>query len=184
MDGRMTKGGREGTLNRLLKHRFEAPQEALRKEEHAFALEVYCDVLSGKDRKLLDSLPDGWVPGIAHVQVVLGGTYAHIPLGEEKRAPMRMRSGWIKSYDASHKLTIRYREIMDREATLKEQRERVKVQARALMWSLNTWKQLEEAWPEVVPFFPDAAPVKAGLPALNIAELNKALGLPVEGEKA
>ena len=65
-------------------------------------------------------------------------------------------------------------------------RKTAEAQLKSLLYSVNSLKQLEEAWPEGEQFYrylkdyvPEGAP---GVPAVLISKINDMLGLPIEEE--
>lgn len=69
---RLTNYIRTEISNALLKHKFQEPVEKLLKKKAAFALKVYNDVFSEKDRKLMDNLPEGWMRQDKDIAVQFG----------------------------------------------------------------------------------------------------------------
>lgn len=87
-------------------------------------------------------------------------------------------------FPANHKLVEAYFTIQDEVKELETSRDKVRQEVKAMVYSVNTTKRLVEVWPESAELIPAANQVaKVGLPAINVASLNAAIGIPTPPEK-
>lgn len=74
--------------------------------------------------------------------------------------------------------------FLDAEKLLKElesSRNSIKENVKAVVYSVSTTKRLVEVWPEAAELIPtDIEVVRAGLPAIDFANLNASIGIPSE----
>ena len=80
--------------------------------------------------------------------------------------------------DTEHPLTIKHEQIAQRQECLTAERNIVKREIRAILYSVSTFKKLYEAWPEVAQFTADIEVKEASnLPAVKVGSINSKLGL-------
>ena len=81
-------------------------------------------------------------------------------------------------FAADDPLSIQFEELENEDKAIREKREAISTQVKAALSNVNTIKQLLTAWPEAAELLPTYAAPKPTLPALCVADLNAAIGLP------
>jgi len=183
---RLSNNIRDGILKAILSSAFDKKKEALEERRLALSEEVYNDIYPAKVREKMYALEAGWLPESNQFQVQFGGHSSGVcerNLKEPKRflAKHRERSyGQIlKVYDNSHRFTKKHDDLTADITDYKESYNRSNNEARAILYSCNTTKQLKEAWPEIAKFVEIyESPSERTTAIVPITtELNKALGL-------
>jgi hypothetical protein len=83
-----------------------------------------------------------------------------------------------------HPLAIEREQLINEEARLDKWRDDVRAPVKAAVNSVTTVAALLKAWPEAKELIPKDVPEAAvQLPAVRVADLNKLIGLPTEGEQ-
>lgn len=194
---RLTKDIRDEIVLDLLRHSFKERVEALYAERAALAQAIYEDVFSAETRKKMQSLPEGWLPEVKGINARLGSDYSSFDFSgglygeinriakngkdETRRVPSKHKGGCVASYDATHKLALENERLANLRKSLCEEIETAKRAADTAVNAVSTVKRLIEVWPEVNPFASKHSAEKPQLPAVPTDQLNKILGLPVEG---
>lgn len=177
---RLTNDMRNGIVFSLVQYRFNKPSEALRQQWIKFADEVYEDIYDAKQRRLMASLPEGWLPMEDSMHVAFGGLREMLKMTKKRTFPyLSVRSSTIKIYAADHPLSSKHMSLTNERKDLLADRTKCKIQAEAILSSVSTVAMLLDVWPEIKSFIPGQTP-KLQVPALRIAELNTALNLPPE----
>lgn len=81
---------------------------------------------------------------------------------------------------ADHPLTVEFEALETIEDDLKDRRDKLKHDVRAMVNSVTTVARLLAVWPEAKELIPTYATQPKNLPAVNIDNLNAAIGLPTE----
>lgn len=91
---------------------------------------------------------------------------------------------WSHTLIASNPLVQQFHDLEGRQKDINERRHLIKAQVSATVAQFTTIKRLLESWPDAAELLP-AATVKAEarLPVVQVADLNKMIGLP-SGEEA
>ena len=202
MSVRLTNDLREKIQKKLLSHKFIKPLDRLADKKARFALKVYNDIYSKKERDLMQTVPADWLETSTSICVSFVSDYMHLSFNGDysrynchreiqvrgtRREYIRMidpvRShGARKVYDNDHKLTHEHTDLQREEEDLHKEVHEAMAASNAALWSVNTLKQLLEVWPEVEEFVPEYAlrqdpKGKVNLPALPIDDLNASFGL-------
>ena len=184
---RLNSSIRHRIVNALLDHRFGEEEKKLVKEKRAFQEAVYAALHAAEDRALIDALPkrvrENYIKTDGDALVEFGGDTTRVYWGDPR--PFGHDPHSVAAvFDAAHPLTELHRRIKRDEENLKERRRTLKHQARFKIDQSHTAAGLVRDWPEVEPFLKlvlNVAEPEAPVPAVINAELNAALGLPVEG---
>lgn len=87
-------------------------------------------------------------------------------------------------FAANHPQVEAYFKVREEVDELEASRSKIRQEVQAMVYSVNTTKRLVEVWPESAELIPPANQVaKVGLPAINVASLNAAIGIPTSPEK-
>lgn len=175
----LTNEMRNRIVSKLIQHRFSKEQERVKKLGHAVALAVYNDTYSKKERDLMASLPEGWLPECGSMRGVFGGEHGRALLSANARMPYRDDERYVKkSYDGDHKITQQYVEWKHAEKSLEAAIDGARTTAFGLLQTAKTVEKLLSIWPEVKPFIPEQTPRPAPV-AIPVGDLNALLKLPV-----
>jgi hypothetical protein len=195
---RLDKRNRKEISDKLIKHRFEESANDLRRRMAAFAEEIYNDVYSVKDRTLMQSLPEGWLPTNSEIKVQFGsemvelefnGGVIHSKFGWNKhenkvtkRMPQRDRNDWhgrcVKVYDANDKLSNQWVSLSWELSDLLEKINDASSQIDVMLHRTTTSEGLIAKWPEVAPFL-DGINNYRHVPVIQTDKLNAILDLPI-----
>ena len=190
---KLTKEMRVSIRDKVIERRFAETEKALLEE----AVSLCSGVALGLEIK--GDWPKGWfkergkfcvsVEGLngrldevfmhgASVHRLQQNHYWEIRLKEAIPVPYREAGGYPKVVRDSALWPL-FEDLQQRIDDFFEERNDAEAKLAAILGKFSTTKSLLDAWPELEPFVPqEAAPLP---PALPIYEMNKLLGLPVEG---
>lgn len=137
------------------------------------------EVANQKIAKIVKTLPKSFQrdeqvgPITGGIYASFGGRRTYVNEWEGERAAV---SGVM--FAADDPLSVQFEELENEDAAIREKREAIRTQVRAALSNVNTIKQLLTAWPEAAELLPTYAAPKPTLPALCVADLNAAIGLP------
>lgn len=102
--------------------------------------------------------------------------------GDRARKPcVNGATGKRFSIEADNPLAVEFFELEQERSAIENIEASIRTQAEAAVSSCTTIKRLLEVWPEAVELIPrHDAVVAAGLPSVNVQELNTLIGLPTE----
>lgn len=200
---RLTNDMRNQIRENALKHRFKTPTMALVLDFSALALDAYAYVY-GKTEARMNALPDGWLPAVEALSFKFGASYVTLkfsgnfptrysqsktsaladfagdPMPILRRVPYDETGGCREVFDAGSDFSVRYHDIHGAAETLNELVLQTRHKITATLDQFTTVEKLHEGWPEIEPFTVGVTPApKIQLPAVPVASLNEALGLPV-----
>jgi hypothetical protein len=177
---RLTNDMRNLIASSVVAYRFDKPREDLSTRWIEFSNEVYNDIYDAKQRRLMASLPDGWLPMEDSFPISFGGFRDILSMNTKRAFPYSSARGTpVKIYAAEHPLSSKHMSLANARKDLQANRIKCKAQADGILNSVNTVARLLDVWPEIKSFIPGQTP-KVLVPALRIAELNAALKLPPE----
>ena len=182
---RLTKDMRATILRRMIEHAFGARAKELDELEKRLAGDIYDDVYPAREQKVMRSLRAGYLPEAEGFSIAFGGQFTAVYWKEERRvADEHTHSRTVRAYAANSPFAERHAEIAKLAMRLKEDKDRAFGAAHSALASCATVRQLVALWPEAAPFVKDfTAPPQQRALALNIAALNRQLGLSDQGEK-
>lgn len=183
--------------NALAKSGVTARLEAVKEKRFEWAERARIETLGGPDKaaeyakinkhahKTYDALPTGLKQ---HANIVRRGGRIHLNLGGI--SVTAKLSGWSEVSEnreiirAENPLCQQFHDIEAEEKSAVEQGTTVEIQVRATLDKFGTIKRLVEAWPEAKELLPPASvAIKSNLPAIEVADLNKLVGLPSDKEQ-
>lgn len=178
---RLTATARDRLREMMLEHRFKHERDELDARAARHADDVYKDIYGRSAKKMAD-LPSGWLPEFSEISVQFGDSFTYVKFSEARRVQQRHRRAAAKIYAADHKLAVEHMAIQAARSDLYERERSASLKVSAALNRASTTKILVDIWPEASPFvdklFAKSAP--KNLPAIPVADLNKALDLPVE----
>lgn len=175
----ISKDAAEIVARRACAASFEANASEYQAQEAALAERCWAAVLPENERRLAESLPDGWIRrdkclcfNAAGWRVILNHpTGLVIPSGV----------GFCKEIGAlPAELGKEVQAFIQRKEQAKERRREAERELLQSIRGARTWKRLAEAWPEGKPFFEGFLAAATGSRALAIpfTKINETLGLP------
>ena len=137
------------------------------------------EVANQKVAKIIKTLPKSFQRNL-QVGPITGGIYASFG---GRRTPVNEWEGDRAAvsgvmFTAEDPLSIQFEELENEDKAISEKRQAIHTQVKAALSNVNTIKQLLTAWPEAAELLPTYAAPKPTLPALCVADLNAAIGLP------
>jgi hypothetical protein len=189
---KLTTGIREDISKKVIRHRFLEEHQALIKQGAALAELIYNDVFKKKERELMESLPEGWLPTDNDISFQSSSGYNRLyfngkfyveglpnpALEEFRRFPKCRMSGAAKVYEAGEAIDKKIEELLDARKDFEERYAKTKRQVMASLNSVTTLGKLKSVWPEIAPFCPDEEPGQAL--AIPTEQLNALLKLPAK----
>lgn len=190
---KLTTSIREQIMWKVLRHRFQEEFDQVVAEGAAVADLIYNDVFKKKERDLMDSLPEGWLPTDDDIAVQAACGYQRIyfngkfhlegfkkpTLEQFRRFPKCRLSGAAKVYEAGDKIGERLGKLIESRTDLEQRVSLAKRQVMASLNSVTTLGKLKSEWPEIAPFCPEVEEVGTAL-AIPTDRLNELLKLPAK----
>lgn len=151
---RLTKALQKEILNLVLQQRFEKDISADREENRQLALEVYHHRFDEKERKLMASLPKGWLPETDTILARFGQNefFGKLPSPVRITAEYLNRyggTGFLLSLNDDHKLSKRYAKYIARHRELAALQRKAQVETATAIRQFSTTQKLVKAWPEI-----------------------------------
>lgn len=200
---RLTKDMRVAIRDNAIRHRFGPDVADLVRDFRDLAEAVYNETY-GSIRSRMEELPDGWMPTTGSMSVQLGATYTSLNFDGDfpsrqytsdthnlvglqgdikdiwRRVPDAKKGTCHNSFDARHELSTRHDILRHAAGGLNDLVAKTKRDLYSALDNFTTVEKLLEGWPEIQPFTVGVTPApKTTLPAVPVAALNSALGLPV-----
>jgi hypothetical protein len=144
---------RKSIMTSVMKYRFNNDIELMHKKWAYLADDVYNDMYTTAERKLMAKVPDGWLYKGRNLHVLFGKERATLQMSKQRPVPNR-----DKTYEAGHPLEVRYRELIAQSMKLNMERESARNILRAKLWSFRSTERLMEHWPDIKPFLPKGQP--------------------------
>ena len=187
---RLTNTMRELIRNRLLEKRFAPEEKALQDAFTKLADDIGRSLLTPKQWKMVEELPEGWLKKTNGVRAAFAGQRKDLTMGAALAFPDSLygdsyyRRDVEALFPADHKFTERFTQLTQREAELKQERQQCKREIEGVLSSCSTLGKLHEIWPESKQVSGDMGtpPASHGVPAIVINDLNAKLGLLKKGK--
>lgn len=180
----LTKEMRQSAIVKAMAQRFKDDDAKLEAQRTALGDAVYAHEF-GQLEPIAKQLPEHWMESGSSVCIACDGfkTYRqadgpepHLPLTSERRLPAN--GGRYIEINAKHPLYKQAQAIVKSHHALLDAKAKLCADLKAILFSCNTVKQLQEHWPEGVQFVPAAlSSVTAVVPVSAIKRVNDALGL-------
>jgi hypothetical protein len=159
---------------------FQKQVDDIKKRENVIALRCYNTVFSAADRAKANSLPQEWLRDDDCLRFNVNGMHISLDIKEPLRVPPR--EGYCHQLGViTGDLADQVMEVVNAKEKMREDHAQIRAKLDALLDSCTTTRLLETTWPEGKPFYGyliDAEKEeKAGLPAVLISDINKALHL-------
>jgi septal ring factor EnvC (AmiA/AmiB activator) len=137
------------------------------------------EVANQKIARIVKTLPEQFQrtlrvgPLTGGVYASFGGFRTHVNEWDGERPALGSQL-----FAADDPLSVQFEELEREDKAISDKRETIRTQVKAALSNVNTVKQLLAAWPEAAELLPTNAAPKPTLPALCVADLNAAIGLP------
>ena len=182
---RLTKSLREAMIKTILDHAFNAKQAAAQKVKELCAEKVYQDVY-GKHLIAMESLPKGFLKKVPNFYISIAGRSHCIRISESRLIGFKHDESYYRAklYAGDESVAIEYQSAVEACDDIDTQRRHMSLEITPVLESVHTFKKLWDVWPEsksILEKF-EAKPTIAILPAVQVAKLNTALGLPASTE--
>lgn len=189
--------------NALAKAGIFKQKEELKKEFNQLALDVRIEALGGEDKakkmelilevaisnlKMLEEEVNSYI-GVYNAESnslrpAFGGQRVRLRYGKDNNG----KDIYLLTPDdnkclfpADHELSKRFEKLTQKENKLKEKETEINTTVQAALNSVTTIKRLIEIWPESKELIPtDISKSASTLPALQVEDLNKLIGLPTD----
>lgn len=168
---------REAILKDCIKKQFSQRQEDRKKSENSLAMDLYKNVFDEKILRAVKKIPKDWLRQDSCLRFNCGGYSLRLNVDKAVPVPYSNGCGVLGSITGDLATSaIKHAEESDK---LKEEIRSAYLALETLLDSVSTIKQLSEAWPEGKQFYAGflEAKGKSNVPALQVSELNKKLGL-------
>lgn len=192
---RITNAMRDAIVkNALLKSGMTAKAEEIKQKRYDWAERARVETIGGHEkateyaqinknsRAIHDSLPSGFqghaniIDRRQRIYINLAGACIEVRLRDYAEA-----SSNREVIKADSPLCQQFYDIEHEYEAMVQSSDQIRIQVRATLNKFTTLKRLIEAWPEVQELLPPSVEQpKSNLPAIQVADLNKLVGLPTE----
>ena len=151
----------------------------LAKEEEKLALQCYNHIYSKKERDIIATVPDGWLRKCKCLKFNIAGWTVTLTAKEEmptKQQDYCKPLGVVEAGDLADKVQAHATAKKKADEDLSAFYHKIL----SMLLGVSTWKKLQETWKEGTEFYKDLIPAEntgANVPAVLVADINKALGL-------
>lgn len=180
---RLTNDDRDLIVAKAVKKGFAERTKAVADKEHDLALAAYEHIFPLAERKAAAALPKRWASYDGCLRLVFTFKRIVLSLRAGEEVPVPANGGYCRELgtitDAG--LNERFDILMADKDALKADIQKTSASLKGVLYRAKTLRQLEEAWPEGKQFYEHLAPAeRAPVPALQMSEINAALGLQAE----
>jgi hypothetical protein len=177
---------RDEILASVVSKAFDDESVQIVKDLQSLARRVYDDVYPEDVRQKLQAVPPEFLNMCFSVCASFGGDIDSLVFGNDLQLPIshkHERYNGMKMFPPSHPICKAHEHLKQRQISLKDRRNKARLDAKAVLFGCTTTKQLVSAWPEVASFVEKYIPTGDGKspPVVALAvcmkDLNKVLGL-------
>ena len=175
----LTNAIRDEIIKDVISKEFAKEEARLKKQEHVIGMKCYDKVYPKKERDLAAALPKGWIHLDSCLRFNVAGMQMTFVVSQE--VPVRSENGHCArlgdiACDDIKQLAL---DLHHEKEQLGEKKSDLRLKLRVVLYSVNTYKRLTEAWPEGKKYYERFKPKgeNSMLPAIRVSELNAALGL-------
>lgn len=181
---RLTNQIRQSMLKAVLEHAFSEKIAQAKADLIVAGDALYMDH-HGEHLKIMQKLPASFLYKQGRMDTNIGGQRHVVQLSESK--PMSYESNCSRIvFEADNPAAIAWLQANEKVGDAINQRDAMSREVNAVLESVHTFKKLWEVWPESKSLLEkfEQKPAIAILPAVQVAKLNSALGLPTDKEIA
>lgn len=170
--GRLTKEIKDEVVRLAVKETFDKRDKSLAKKMRELAKEVYADMYSEDELKLLLSLPRGWARTITKKRVYFTGCNGLTVTVTFDPAVKVANDVYDYSYEIkSEGLKGKLSKFVVLSDKIRDQKHELVLEVRRLLKPITTTKHLLEVWPESVKYYQEEK--VDNLPAVNSEAVRK-----------
>ncbi len=177
---RLTNELRDTIIRSMIIQVTERDCKHIKRQEHLIGMAAYAKVYSKADRDAAAALPDGWVKTDGCLRFNIAGMDMRFNVDTPVPVKSAGSSYCHRLGDiADEKIKTKALALHGMKDDLRTRGAKIEAQAKSVLYSVSTYKQLEETWPEGKKFYSQFKPRKpeAALPAVRVASLNETLGI-------
>ena len=171
---KLTVEMRRTIRGRVLTHTFKEKEEALRTKLERIGDAIHEHLVGKSVLDAIATVPTDFLCMFHRAAVRIAGQDCDVPFSGPR--PVRMGS-FLGVVEGSHRLAEEWTSANSDVRALRASRKAAHAEIGAVLDSVTTLKRLQEVWPECGPFVYGLVAVAASLPAVQIDNLNKSLGL-------
>jgi hypothetical protein len=183
---KLTNETRDQIVRSMAMEAVAKEKEALTKRENALAVKLWKAVYPAAERAAVAKLAEGWIRMDKCLRFNVCGMDVRLNTAEPV-AVKASASGYCQRLGdiADEKLRDEYQAYYKDWETLKQKAQDIERQGKALLYSVTTFKKLEEIWPEGKKFYEKYRPISKGssVPAALTSSLNTLVGIKAKGAK-
>jgi len=177
---KLTNISRDSIIDAAIADRFGEKQEELIAKRAKLAMKVYDTVVTKEEQKLLAKVYRVWLRTADCLRANAGGWIIELRLEE----PLPTKWSWHETINLTDPALIEeVRACANEMQDLRDAKDNAHRLLGTLLREAKTFAQLKAAWPDGKAYWEPvwiAATDKVALPAVQVAEVNKAFGLPKE----
>lgn len=171
---RLLQHHRNLIVNAAMQQAFAEREKALAQEGDKLFRDIRTAWLGVSACRKIDRLPEGWVRLARKIELSVNGRWRSVSTSHPKRWPAMLEcKGEQLPGDLRARISL-HAQACDQ---LTADRVAARNKMREAMRSFGTLERLIAGWPEIAPFTKGVESGSTNLPAVNIAEVNRALGL-------
>ncbi|TGE04602.1 Nmad5 family putative nucleotide modification protein [Hymenobacter fodinae] len=175
----MTNEIRDNIARNATKQKFTKENDAIKQEENDLALELYHSLFTPEELKLVTKLDTKWFHQDKCLRFNCGGYNLMLCIKEGVPVPYSRHCSILGNISGD--LAIKAQEFANKKKDVEADQAKALRAIGSVLYSVNTIKQLKTVWPEGADFYAmydeASAKSKGGVPAVQIDEINKLLGL-------
>lgn len=177
---RITNEMRNSIAHNATKNIFDVQGKAIKQEESDLAIELYNSLFESKELGQIKKLPKKWFHYDGCLRFNCAGYDLTFCVFEAVPVPYD-RGYCSRLGNITGDLAEKAQAFGSKKEGVKDEQNKTRQTIKSLLYSVNTIKQLKTVWPEGAEFYAiyDEASTKSkgGVPAVQIEEINKLLGL-------
>ncbi|MBW3374676.1 hypothetical protein KYK31_11905 [Hymenobacter norwichensis] len=171
---------RESITNNATHKSFADQNDGIKQEENDLALELYKSIFTPDELKLANKLDKRWFHQDDCLRFNCGGY--DLTLCVKIGVPVPYNKGYCSRLgNITGELAEKAQAFANKKNDIRDEQNKAYRAIKSLLYSVNTIKQLKSVWPEGAEFYAmydeASAKSKGGVPAVQIDEINKLLGL-------
>ena len=180
---KLSQSIRDKIIKAAVKGACEKEAERLRKQEHKLGMKLYAKLYPAAEREAAAQLPAGWVHLDGCLRIAVGGMDMTFTVDE--KVPVKTdNNGYCRRLGivVDEKLQQEALDLHSAKEAIKQRGKELHANLRAVLESVNTYKQLSEIWPEGKKFYEQFKPMSGGrqVPTVQMQAINEMLGLKTE----
>ena len=177
---RITNDLRSSIVTDSINQTFEKEQNAITKKENSLAMQCYYMIFDAATIAAVANVPKGWIrENDDCLRFNCNGYDVRLKVKEVTKVPFGDGYNCKSLGSISDALAEKVIEFLGERDELKDRASKAHRALSAMLGQINTFKQLEAAWPEGKKFYAKYIEVRgeSALPVIQVSEVNSMLGL-------